>query len=231
MRYGKVRDLAMRDGVGRPEWAVNIEEALGRLAENEKACEEIGLEEYREYSRASFAIARKKYLGEMETYQKALDEGFVVVDTMVSLPFEESCGLRLSRFFAALRDEARILAIRCPQCRRVIFPPRPVCGFCRIGVGEREEDWLTLNDEGMVISVILATEREVDRRTAEIIGKPNPCAFIRLDGGDNWTVLVHYLEMADPVGLRAGLRVKAVWKPRGERQGRMSDIEYFGIVR
>lgn len=220
----------MKEKTGRPDWAVHIEKALEQLTENEKECEEIAVEEYREYARASFAIARKKYQSEMDTYQRALDEGFVVIDTLVALPFEESCGLRLSKFFGTLKDEAKILAIKCPECQRVIFPPRPVCGFCRIGVGERGEDWLVLGDTGTVISIILATEREVDRKTANIIGKPNPCAFIRLDGGDNWTVLVHYLEMTNPKDLRAGLRAKAVWKPRGEREGRMSDIDYFRIT-
>lgn len=219
----------MKEKVGRPDWMMNIENALAQLAENEKACEGIAVEKYREYARASFAIARKKYQNEMEIYQKALDDGFVVVDTLVNLPFEESCGLRLSKFFGTIRDEAKLLAIRCSECQRVIFPPRPVCGFCRISVGERDEDWLVLKDTGTIISIILATEREVDRKTARIIGKPNPCAFIRLDGGDHWTVLVHYLEMMDPEDLKEGLRVKALWKPREERKGRMSDIDCFQI--
>ncbi len=220
----------MKGKVDRPDWAVNIENALANLAENEKECDHIAIDEYREYAKASFAIARKKYASEMATYRKALDDGYVVVDRLVHLPFEESCGLRLSKFFRTLKEEAKILALRCPECRRIIFPPRAVCGFCRIGVGERDEEWLLLGDTGTVISIILATEREVDRSTARIIGRPNPCAFIRLDGGDHWTVLVHYLEMVDTQGLKAGLRVKAVWKAKGERKGRMSDISHFRIV-
>ena len=175
----------MEEKVGRPGWMVNIEKALAQLKENEKEADQIAVKEYREYARVSFNIARQKYQNEMETYQRALDAGFVVVDTLVTLPFEDSCGLRLSKFFSALRDDAKIFAIRCPKCQRIIFPPRAVCGFCRIGVGERDEDWLVLSDTGTVISIILATEREVDRMTAKIIGRPNPCAFIRLDGGDN----------------------------------------------
>ena len=220
----------MEKKTGKPDWAVNIDNALVKLAENEKECDGIGVEAYREYAKGSFSIARKKYQAEMAIYQRALDDRYVVVERLVNLPFAESCGLRLSKFFGTLRDEAKILALRCPECQRVIFPPRPVCGFCRISVGERDEDWLVLSDTGTVISIILATEREVDRMTAKIIGRPNPCAFIRLDGGDNWTVLVHYLEMADPKDLKAGLRVKAVWKPRQKRKGRMSDIDYFRII-
>jgi uncharacterized OB-fold protein len=151
----------------------------------------------------------------------------VIVDTIVRLPFKESAGQRLSRFFTALRDEAKILALKCPNCHRVIFPPRPVCGFCRVTVGEKEEDWLLLSDEGTVVSFQVATEREVDRVTGQLVGQPNPCGFIRLDGGDEWTILVHYLEMIDIEQLNRGTRVKAVWKPINERRGRMSDIAYF----
>lgn len=216
--------------IGRPDWMVNIENAVAQLKENEKKTDQIGVEAYREYARVSFNIAQQKYQNEMETYQRALDAGFVVVDTLVTLPFEDSCGLRLSKFFGALKNDAKIFALRCPECQRIIFPPRAVCGFCRISVGERDEDWVVLSDRGTVISIILATEREVDRMTAKIIGRPNPCAFIRLDGGDNWTVLVHYLEMVNPEDLKAGLRVKALWKPKQERKGRMSDIDFFKII-
>jgi len=215
---------------GIPDWASHIQSALTEMEKEEKDCDAIAVETYRDYARGSFDVARKKYQGELDAYRTALDQGSVVIDTVIDLPFNESCGMRLSRFFRTLRDEARILALRCPQCQRVVFPPRPVCGFCRIGIGEREDDWLSLGDTGTVISIILATEREVDRRTGKLVGRPHPCGFIRLDGGDHWTVLVHYLEMIDPVDLKTGRRVKAVWKPRQERKGRMSDIDYFQFV-
>ena len=217
----------MENKVGSPDWVTHIEMALRGLQEGEKKCEEIGDPAYRGYAKASYALAREKLEGEMKLYRKMYESGYVIVDTIVHLPFRESAGLRLSKFFTTLRDEAKILALKCPQCQRVIFPPRPVCGFCRITVGEKDEDWLALSDEGTVVSFQVATEREVDRVTGRIVGQPNPCGFIRLDGGDEWTILVHYLEMIDIDRLRRGMRVKAVWKPKDERRGRMSDIAYF----
>ena len=213
-----------------PDWAKNIEAGLNGLKENEKECEKITELDYRGYSKASYNLARKKYEGEMKSYQKAFDAGCVIVDTIVNLPFRESAGLRLSKFFKALRDEAKILALRCPECGRVIFPPRPVCGFCRITIGKSSKDWLELSDRGTVTSIVLPTEREVDRATGRIVGEPNPCGFIRLDGGDEWTVLVHYLEMTNLEKLHRGMRVKAVWKPKEERRGRMTDISFFRNV-
>jgi len=97
-------------------------------------------------------------------------------------------------------------------------------------LGNAEDDWLELPDTGTITSIVLPTEREVDRATGRIVGEPNPCAFIRLDGGDEWTMVVHYLEMIDIEKLHRGMRVKAVWKAKEERKGRMSDISYFQII-
>jgi len=220
----------MKSKVVKPDWAKHIEMSLRGLQEGERKCKEMSEPAYRGYAEASYALGREKYEGEMKLYQKALDAGYVIVDTIVHLPFKESAGLRLSRFLTALRDEAKILALKCPSCQRVIFPPRPVCGFCRITVGEKEEDWLVLSDEGTVVSFQVASEREVDRVTGQLVGQPNPCGFIRLDGGDEWTILVHYLEMIDIEKLQRGMRAKAIWKPREERRGRMSDIAYFKLI-
>jgi hypothetical protein len=220
----------MENHLIKPDWARHIEMGLRGVQEGEKKCEEMTDPAYRGYAEASYALAREKYEAEIKLYQKTLEAGYVIVDTMVHLPFKESAGLRLSKFFQTLRDEAKILALKCPQCQRVIFPPRPVCGFCRITVGEREEDWVVLGDEGTLVSWQVATEREVDRVTGRIVGQPNPCGFIRLDGGDEWTILVHYLEMVDLNNLRRGRRVKAVWRPKNERRGRMSDIAFFQMI-
>ena len=219
----------MATKVSVPEWAGNIENCLHQLEKWEEKDKEISSPAYRGYSEASYGVARKKYESERRLYEKLLDEGYVIVDTIVNLPFKESAGLRLSKFFNALKD-GKILALRCPECKRVIFSPRAVCGFCRIILGEDENEWFTLSDTGTVTSIVLPTEREVDRATGRILGEPNPCAFIRLDGGDEWTVVVHYLEMIDIEKLKVGMRVKAVWRPKEERRGRMSDIAYFKII-
>ena len=220
----------MEKKVVMPNWAKNIEMCLNQLESWEKEAEQIPEPSYRGYAKASYLAARKRYEGQRKLYRKVLDEGYVIVDALVHLPFNESAGLRLSRFFNALREEGKVYALRCPECERVIFPPRAVCGFCRITLGENEEEWFALGDTGIVTSIVLPTEREVDWATGRIVGEPNPCAFIRLDGGDEWTMLVHYLEMIEGDRFRRGMKVKAVWKSKQERRGRMSDISHFQIL-
>lgn len=220
----------MEKRMEKPDWETNIEGLLRRMEENLGECAQIKEEAYRGFAEASYRVAQKKYEDEMKLYKKAIEDGYVIVDTFVNLPYKESAGLRVSKFFHVLKEEGKILALRCPECRRVIFSPRPVCGFCRVSVGEKEEDWIELSDTGTITSVVLPTEREVDRATGKIIGEANPCAFIRLDGGTEWTVIVHYLERLDMDKIKRGMRVKAVWKPREKRRGRMSDIAYFRII-
>ena len=100
-------------------------------------------------------------------------------------------------------------------------------GRCKIRIEDRRENWIELGDRGSVISYTLTEEREVDRATGKMIGDYYPCAFIRLDGGDEWTLLAHFLGEENLDDLSVGMRVQAVWKPKEERRGRMTDILYF----
>ncbi len=158
------------------------------------------------------------------------EQEFLSVDSIVRLPFTESAGRYLTKFFTKIRDEGKLMANKCPSCQRVIFPPRVMCAFCKTTIEDRPENWVELSDKGTVVDIQTIEEREVDAVTGETIGSPNPNAFIRPDGGDQWTILGHILEEMDPEKLLTGMRVEAVWKPREERLGRMSDILYFRTI-
>ena len=211
-----------------PGWVRNTDEVLKAIDEDEKRHEAVAMPEWaREIERYSFDFYRKKYAKEVEGYRKAAESGYLVVENIVNLPFTESAGLYLSKFFHALKEEGKILANRCTKCGRIVFPPRVVCGWCKIRIEDRKENWVELSDKGSVISYTLTEEREVDRATGKMIGNYYPCAFIRLDGGDEWTLLAHFLGEENLDSLGVGMRVQAVWKPKEERRGRMTDILYF----
>jgi len=178
----------------------------------------------------SFRLAKLKAESEARHFEKAARNGLLAVTSVVNLPFRESAGIYLTKFFAAIRDEGEIIANKCPACKRIVLPPRIVCGFCKIKIEDEPENWLTLNDTGTVLSCAVNVEREVDYATYRLIGQAFPIAFIRMDGGDQYSILVHFLKETDPGKLRAGMRVKAVWKPREQRRGRMSDILYFETI-
>jgi uncharacterized OB-fold protein len=218
----------MDKGVAQPSWVRNTDEVLKAIDEDAKKLESIAIPQWaRKIERYSFDFYRKKYAGEVEAYKKAADSGYLIVEHIVNLPFVESAGQYLSRFFEVLKEDGKLLANRCPKCRRVVFPPRVVCGWCKIRIEDRDENWIELSDRGSVISCTLAEEREVDRATGKMIGDYYPCAFIRLDGGDRWTLLAHFLGEEDLDSLSPGMRVQAIWKPKERRRGRMTDIMYF----
>lgn len=125
-----------------------------------------------------------------------------------------------AEFIRALRDERRLLGLRCPVCRRVYLPPRPVCGNCYAELRE----WVEVQDTGAVCAFTIVHTPIIDPTTGQPRPTPYGMALIQLDGAD--TTLNHYLAEDDATRLRIGLRVRAVW--RAARTGTLSDIVHFG---
>ncbi len=145
----------------------------------------------------------------------------LLVDAKWEIPYRHAAGPHATRFFAALRDERRILGIRCTACRRVLVPPRAFCERCFADTDE----WVPVADVGVVRTMTIQYEK--------FPGLPDPpyaVGLIQLDGAD--TSLLAFLggvDLRDPgyalskIGI--GRRVKAVWKD--VREGRVTDIAYF----
>ncbi len=127
-----------------------------------------------------------------------------------------------AEFMRALRDERRIIGLRCSVCRRVYLPPRPVCGNCHAELSE----WVEVKDTGIVRAFTVVHTPIIDPATGQPRPAPYGMALIQLDGAD--TTLNHYLSENDPALLRIGMRVRAVW--REERSGTLSDIVHFVAV-
>lgn len=137
-------------------------------------------------------------------------------------PFEWSVGLYTSKFLAELRDNKRIVGIRCPGCKKVFVPPRKVCGACFLPMDEIVE----LSTKGTVGTFTVLAFGFVDPSTGRQKEVPYTWGFIQLDGSDN--TFVHYIEETDPAKLRAGMRVEAVFEE--ERHGSLLDIRHFRTI-
>lgn len=126
-----------------------------------------------------------------------------------------------AEFIRALRDERRIRGLRCPICRRVYLPPRPVCGNCHAELRE----WVEVKDTGTVRAFTVVHTPIIDPSTGQPRPTPYGMALIQLDGAN--TTLNHYLAENDPATLRVhiGMRVRAIWRERGS--GTLSDIVHF----
>jgi hypothetical protein len=61
---------------------------------------------------------------------------------------------------------------------------------------------------------------------ANRIKEPQIPALIEIDGSGG-VAIMHLLGEVDPKQVKIGMRVKAVWKPEAEREGAITDIEYW----
>ncbi len=136
------------------------------------------------------------------------------------LQFRYSAGKVLSRFFSALKEQGRIMGVRCAGCQKVYVPPRSFCERCFREVSELAE----VGPGGTVKSFTLVYEP-----FAGLPPPPYAIAYVQLDGAD--TALANFVEGL-PLGnvdetlaaLKVGTRVHARFKEG--RQGRITDFAY-----
>jgi uncharacterized OB-fold protein len=133
----------------------------------------------------------------------------------LGLSFRYAYGEHYGRFFREMRDNKRIMGVKCSRCGAVLLPPRPYCGFCF----EPADQWVELPDEGVLTSYTVVSLPFTGQPTEP----PYTLAFIMLDGAD--VPLPHLLGDVDASKVEVGMRVKAVWAE--DRKGTLHDIEYF----
>ncbi len=137
-------------------------------------------------------------------------------------PFRYAVGRYGSRFFMALRDEKRLLGIRCPKCGKVYVPPRQVCGPCF----ERMDEMVEVAPTGTLVAYTILRFSFLDPETGKQKPVPYGYGFIRLDGSDN--AFQHFIEIRDETRVRIGARMRAVFHE--ERHGTLADIQHFEIT-
>ena len=137
-------------------------------------------------------------------------------------PFRYAVGRYGSRFLTALRDEGKILGIRCPQCGRVYVPPRQVCGPCF----QKMEEFVELNGQGTIENFTVVLFSFIDPETGTQRPVPYGYALIRMDGA--YSRFIHFLEETDMKKIRVGMRVEPVLEEK--RTGSLKDIKYFRII-
>jgi hypothetical protein len=152
------------------------------------------------------------------------EEEILIMPGAWNLPFRHTAGRFASRFFRELRDNKKIFGVRCPECRRVLLPPRPLCERCLASVDE----WVEVGPQGTLEAFTICY--------VPFLGLPPPpiaTMMVKLDGAD--TCLSHVLGGVDLSDVdkarelvKIGMRLEAVW--RDERKGEIGDIQYFRSV-
>jgi len=135
------------------------------------------------------------------------------------IPYEYSFGRLYPRFYGEMRDNKKIVTVKCSKCGRGILPPRPYCGNCFADAKE----WVELPTTGKV--------RTFTTVYYKFLGQPKepPYCYVVVvpDGHD--CEFHHLIEEVDYDKVHVGMRVEAVWAE--DRRGTIWDIKYFRPVR
>ena len=153
------------------------------------------------------------------------DEGTPAISVvcMADMPYRYHAGFYYSRFLRELRDNKRIVGVKCPGCGKVYVPPRIVCRDCFV----KMEEYVPVSAEGSLIAYTVTNFSYTDTTRGEPRKVPYTAAYIRLDGADS--NIVHCLNETDEAKIRAGMRVRAVFSDT--RTGDyFHDIDPFEIV-
>jgi uncharacterized OB-fold protein len=133
----------------------------------------------------------------------------------IYIPNTYSAGAVGSRFLIELRDNKRIMGIRCPTCNRVYVPARSVCKDCFAQLNE----WVEVSNKGTLLTYTVCHQPN----RVQPAEPPLVYGIIQLDGAD--TGFVHMMGEVEPEQLRIGMRVQAVFKEK--REASILDIKYF----
>ena len=133
------------------------------------------------------------------------------------LEYSWDAGIAISRYLQELKN-GRLIARKCCQCKRIMIPPRMFCEMCF----RETDEWVYVKDTGTVNTFSLCYVTW----DMQWVKKPQIPAVIEIDGASKGMGILHHLKV-DPKKAKTGLRVKAVWKKAGEREGSITDLMYF----
>lgn len=146
-----------------------------------------------------------------------------IVEQRWDITYNHTADAVTAHFLRTLRDEGKVLGVRCPVCERVLAPPRPICDrdFCET------TDFVEL---AMTGTLELFTIMHL-----AIQGLPEPpyvLAYVKPEGAD--TAIGGFLEGVELSSTEAALEQLVVGSPvtielREERQGRITDL-YFRLA-
>jgi len=137
-----------------------------------------------------------------------------------SVEYSYAMGLTGIKFFTALKEEAKIIAPKCPKCSLVMLPPRSFCERCFV----EADQWVDVGVEGMIQSFTI-----VPIKFESLPDPPYAVAYVLLDGAG--TAMVNFVKNLDLTDIREaarklaiGNRVRVVFEK--ERKGTIQDFHY-----
>lgn len=138
------------------------------------------------------------------------------------MAYAYDAGYAIGRYLDGLKA-GKLVGVHCRKCGRTLIPPRSFCEQCFVPL----DTWVDLKDRGTVNTFSISYVRWDAAR----IKDPELPAVIDIEGASPGVGILHVLGEVDPKKIKMGMKVKAVWKPAKEREGKITDIKYFKPVR
>lgn len=152
----------------------------------------------------------------MTTKQMKGFEDSYVVEGRMALPYTYFAGRVGSKFITTIRDEKKIMGVKCPTCNLVYLPPRQVCDKDFTDIHDK---WVDVSNTGTVsnFTVVRYGDKHLPRKAPFVL------ALIKLDGAD--TPFMHILEECAIEDVKIGMKVEAVFAK--ETTNTILDINHF----
>jgi len=143
-------------------------------------------------------------------------EPVTMVTTPVRLRYEHTTSREESAYLRGLA-EGRFVGQRCPACGKVYIPPRGACPTDGVPTAAEVE----LPGTGVVTTFCVVNVPFPGQR----VKPPYVAAAVLLDGAD--IPFQHLILGCEPGEVRMGMRVAAVWRPRGQWGTTAENIDHF----
>lgn len=142
-----------------------------------------------------------------------------ILNSWVPLDFTYNyrVGIPLEKYIQGLA-EGKLLAVTCSSCKKVVTPPRSICGICN----EKLDVWVEVGPEGTVENWTVGHVR-LEKGEVKDNEAPTLIGMIKLDGAT--TLMPGIITGMKPEELTVGARVRAVFK--AEPEGNVTDLDHF----
>jgi uncharacterized OB-fold protein/putative sterol carrier protein len=156
------------------------------------------------------------------------EQELLVLKKTISVKQRFATGPIMGKFLKSLKEK-KILASRCPQCKRLQLPPREFCAECRV----RSVEFVEVGPKGELRMLDYVYYASPDPLTGETKETPYGSIYILLDGCKGNETFTHFLrpDQLDRIKVghddERGTRLRPVWAEK--RKGDVSDILYFEI--
>ena len=146
-------------------------------------------------------------------------EETIVFEGRIDVPYNYNTGRIVGKFYDELEGNHKLMAIKCPKCDTVYFPPRQICGPCF----ETMEEMVEIESKGVVTNFSIVRYSDPAIQPKEV---PYAHALIKLNGAD--TSFIHLLGEVDLEDITIGMKVRAVFSE--EKTGNILNIKHFRPV-